>query len=141
MKLYRYMSNREFSMLLAGTPMVNRRNHATHAHTDSVGFCFLPETVRFNSNDGSRHYELTAPQCIDFLSGIVTNDVLVEFDIHDEDSVRSGFGVYADPQGGFFDTVVIEEFSVECYDRDSFVPVRYGMVDEFTTKCEWYPVL
>ena len=75
-------------------------------------------------------------QCIDFLQGIVTNDVLVEFDA-DPEEVRETFGVYADPIGGYDSLIDISEYCTISYNRDQFVPLRYALVED-RNHYRWY---
>lgn len=80
MKFFRYMSEREFALLTAGVEIVGKRRF--NARTTSSGVCFLAETVEI-FRDG---HDLTVSTqwCFKFLHGVVSGDVLVEFecDVH-----------------------------------------------------------
>jgi hypothetical protein len=109
------MSKKEFSILSSGSILSNDKNHAkAGCYTDSIGFCFLGEDT--NGFDPVRCYE--------FLSGIVCDDVLVEFET-DETNLQESWGQYADPYGSFFDTFCITEYCTCSYSIDTFKPIRY----------------
>ena len=125
MKFYRYMSIAEFAKVTAGVPLVYC-NGAHKARTSSEGFCFLPEVIRFTSEDGTEN-EMTPEQAIRFLSGIVTDDVLVEFEA-DSATLHEGFGIYADPYCCYWDAVIaVTEYSCDAYSRETMEPLRYNV--------------
>lgn len=109
MKLFRYMSKNEFNKLINGETLKNDKKHT--GFTDSVGFCFM---------EGE---EGTAEYCYDFLSGIVSNEVLVLFETDKE--LKKGYGRYADPYGSFFDTIMKTEYSITEYNKDIIKPLKY----------------
>lgn len=85
MKLYRYMSLEEFAKLNAGLKLTRYKNDR-HLKTTCKGFCFLGERTTFyvpsqdeNGKDYFEEYKFSPENCINFLRGIVTPDVLVEF--------------------------------------------------------------
>lgn len=124
MKLYRYMSAQEFNDLCIGMDMVNENPHECCA-TNSIGFCFLGEHTK--EHYGDRVFSPT--DCYDFLSGIVSPDVLVEFDAPD-DAVSESYGTYADPDDYDCDLfniarIGITEYCTTHYSRDTFRPLRY----------------
>lgn len=81
MILHRFMSEREFNDYQNGETMRNTTDHRKNGeHTKSVGFCFFTE----DPNDA-----------IHWLSGIVTDDVCVTFDVPD-DKVTKSSGIYRD---------------------------------------------
>lgn len=132
MKVYRFMSEKEFTLLSAGCELIH--TNARKAKTNSEGFCFLPEKVTFSTNGETVTFK--PEQCIHFLGGIVTNDVLVEMETSVE--LHEGYGIYADPIDlEWGSTIDITEYSVQRYDRDTFIPVRYAMVDHHG-KADWY---
>ena len=142
MKLYRYMSLAEFSKMLAGVDITGKRDFK--ARTASEGVCFLAETTVgtrscFYTEEDSV-VEFSPEWTIQFLEGIVTNDVLVEFETQEE--VEESWGIYADPlTDGWYDTICINEYCVPSYNRDTFIPLRYALVDEdHIYKTVWYPV-
>ena len=120
MKLYRYMSNREFAALTSGVPLVYRKG--THkSRTGSEGFCFLGETTEMNG------MSYTPEECYTFLCGIVTSDVLVEMEIDNPALVSESWGVYAVPDGAWEDCDTITEYCTMQYNRDTFRPLRYAV--------------
>lgn len=129
MKAYRYMSIKEFLKMSAGVPMV----HCGHfkAKTNSEGFCFLPKIIIAHS--GKEKYTFSPEESIVFLHGIVTNDILVEFEITNDLLIES-FGIYSNPFT--YDYMSITEYCTKTYNREKFVPVRYAFVDFFGA--EWY---
>lgn len=122
MKFYRFMRMSEFSALTAGVELVNNRNYALHAHTDSVGFCFFTADSRAK-----------AFNAYDFLMGIVARDVLVEFEA-DPAMFTKSVGVYADPYSDW--DMCVDEYCTTHYSLDNCTPVAYGVFDVFG--CDWY---
>ena len=134
MKLYRYMSLKEFSKFSAGCEMINN-NHFTKNRTSSNDFCFLTEKTVI-SDEGE---VLTPSECITFLQGIVTNDVLVEFETTTDFKFNETYGIYINPfSTGWNDYISIKEISAEVYNKDILHPLRYGLVSDFRGKVEWY---
>ena len=118
MKYYRYMSFREFEALCAEENLVNPSVHK-NCRTDSQGFCFLGENTTFETEGTT--YNFSPIQCYAFLDGIVSSDVLVEF--NSEKPLKKGCGVYASP---FQDDecIIIDEYSTAAYNAREMVPVR-----------------
>ena len=145
MKLYRYMSMQELVRLSAGMDLVNANEHR-YSKTNSNGFCFLPEVLDIHeigghSNaDGSAHsYEAPATYAGLFLSGIVSEDVLVEFEASDMSMFQKGYGIYADPQSSYYDDLLrITEYSTRFYNRDVLKPLRY-CIPKMQCQEKWYP--
>lgn len=134
MKLYRYMSNKEFMLYTAG---VRIAGHNHQARTTSEGVCFLPEVI--NDVDGCMSSRIPE-ECIEFLSGIVTDDVLVKFDVLDDSLIKESYGVYANPDTGDWDDFVyITEYCAPYYDRNTMNAVAYAIVDEFG-ETYWYEI-
>lgn len=123
-KIYRYMSYDEAIKLLKGEVLEHdcRKFEAT---TDSVGFCFLPEENHFRSRSGVV-YNFSAEDCYEFLSGIVTASVLMEFAVtkEAEQKLHKGYGVYADPDAGWFSRIKIMEYSIPSYQKELLIPLR-----------------
>ena len=149
MKLFRYMSIREFSMMSSGCDIVGKSDFS-NCRTNSAGICFLGEETRFTSHievyrektDSFETEEVRSCyspiNCLAFLSGIVSEDVLVEFEVENPDGLRESFGVYADPVNGDYDAVIcITEYCIDSYNRDVFVPTRYAMVSDYRSAV-WY---
>lgn len=135
MKVYRFMSFKEFNKMLAGVPIVGRKSF--NARTSSSGICFLPEVVKFNSSDGEE-YEFCPSACFCFLNGIVSSDVLVEFETDRE--FQESYGIYADPCGSYYDCICIRELCIPEYDREILIPLRYCVDVAPCVKEKWYDV-
>lgn len=137
MKLYRYMSIEEFNYVCLGLDMVNKNRHK-YCRTGSVGFCFLGEHTKELYGD-----RVFSPDgCYRFLSGIVSRDVLVEFDAPDG-AVSESYGTYADPDDyncDLFDGALISitEYCTTHYSRDTFRPMRYCIPDPWAREFVWY---
>ncbi len=138
MKVYRYMSEKEFHACNSGIELVPlHRNHK--ARTTSKGFCFLPEIVCLHGQhyDGTPYTEkTTADHCLSFLSGIVTSDVLVEFEAP-ETFFRKSDGIYADPYSDSWDDfITMDELCCDSYSRDILIPLRYAVFQK--GEAVWY---
>ena len=119
------MSMREFTKMNSGCPMTNLSTFGC-CRTSSKGFCFLPEEVVCIEKFGDRY--VTKPEkAWEFLSGIVSDDILVEFEAPEE-CLQKTNGIYADPLGDYYDRILVEELCTSEYDRDTFIPLRYAMV-------------
>lgn len=127
MKLYRFMSFKEFNDLTFGMNMVSHNSHAK-CRTNSVGFCFLGEQTDVMGR------ALTPVQCFQFLRGIVSDEILVEFEAP-SNAVRASYGVYANPFSDDF--VVVDEYCTEHYNHKVFRPLRYCMFDRQGHE-DWY---
>lgn len=145
MKVYRYMSFKEFNTMILGIPVVHKKR-AFKARTNSYGFCFLPETTKFSVYEddysNKKHdFFYSAEQCYEFLSGIVSNDILVEFEVLDESILSEGYGIYADPTyiSGWWGTIGIIEYSTIQYDWTTLRPLRAKIPNEtWGPKNEWF---
>lgn len=142
MKVYRYMSLKEFSKMSCGMVMTSEKKF-TRCNTASEGFCFIGEKTAFECFlDGKMEtIEYSAKNCYEFLCGIVARDgVLVEFETQPE-NVRESWGVYAMPinfAGDDFDaTIEIVEYCADQYSIDTFQPLRYAMCGRMDVG-EWY---
>lgn len=141
MKVYRYMSMKEFEKMSAGCVLENM-NTFKDCRTESEGFCFLPQITKFEVCDEWEGevftFEYTPEQCIQFLTGIVTNDVLVEFEV-DKTLINASYGVYADPTYISGDDGIIEilEYCTKTYSRDDFIPCRYAFIID-NNNVTWY---
>ena len=139
MKAYRWMSIKEFQKVTAGcdiTPI--RRNHKYK--TTGAGIFFLPEDYfrTWLSEDGTDYVsKQPSPEfSIHFLSGIVTTDVLVEFDICCP--VEEAQGVYANPYTDeWYDYIVVDELCIPFYNQETMIPLRYFISESFH-KGTWY---
>lgn len=140
MKLYRYMSINEFLKLMSGEKLTNTNKFSMN-RTDSEGFCFFGEETAFQH--GYDHEEgqiLTydALSCLQFLKGIVSDEILVEFNPSESaiKKLHEGTGIYSDPQGDYGDLICITEYSTTEYDKDAFNPNRIvafpGIEDKYS---------
>lgn len=129
MKVYRFMSKRELERILAGETLVSDNKACSGSRTTSSGFCFIPERVTFMS--GIREIIFTALQCYEFLAGIVSYEAVVEFETTEESNLSIGHGVYADPCGSFFATVVVDELWTPSYSKATLIPKRVWFGEDF----------
>lgn len=127
MKLYRYMSINEFNKMLAGIDIIGKTH--LNARTVSVGVCFLGENTE----------GFMPEECIEFLSGIVDNDVLVEFSVQNAENITESFGIYAKPFCDYDETILVTEYCISKYNRDTFIPTRYAIV-ECWNHAKWYSI-
>lgn len=124
MKIFRFMSMKEFRTMDAYVPMVHPKHHFS-ARTSSKGFCFLA------SEDWDARFALQ------FLSGIVSADVCVEFEV-DEKYLTESCGIYADPHSDVWgDTMCITEYCTPTYSREIFKPTRYSF-PTYGREVEWF---
>lgn len=130
-KFYRYMSEAEFKKLMNGEVLFNPKKRSVE-HTNSNGFCFLAETTTFTTRDWNgnlQEYAWSADYC-DFLDGIVSDDMLVEFEVKSPDLLQEGFGVYMNPITTKHDkTIRISEYSCHTYDKTVLKPLRFKVAD------------
>lgn len=147
MKIYRYMSMKEFFLMDSFKTITGKAYHK--ARTESEGVCFLGEDTAFcvlmddGDPDGEQlEYHFNPVQCWEFLGGIVSRDVLVEFEAP-EDALTVSSGTYARPFSGMWDEECIEitEYCARSYNREQFVPLRYCLDFEdvgFHDQPQWY---
>ena len=109
MKLFRFMSKKEFDKLKKGEVLINTTIHK--GFTNSVGFCFM------NVNDNNPEYAYM------FLSGIVSDEVCVVFQTNKK--LKKSWGRYASPYGAFFDTMMIDEYCTKNYSLQDFKIIKY----------------
>lgn len=124
MKLFRFMSKKEFEKLINGEKLINKKKHK--GRTGSTGFCFM----QYNKDcDINYSYE--------YLSGIVDDDIIVVFET-DKKNVNESWGVYADPYGSFFDTITETEYCTKEYDKKIFKIIKYGVNSkEYSLDIKW----
>lgn len=124
MKLFRFMSKDEFEKLINGEELVNEKEHT--GHTDSIGFCFMSYK---EDEDIEYAYE--------YLSGIVTDDIVVVFET-DKNNLNKSWGIYADPYGHFFDTITETEYCTTNYNKNTFKILKYGVnINEYGLNIKW----
>lgn len=140
MKLYRYMSINEFLKLMSGEKLTNINKFSMN-RTDSEGFCFLGEETAYQhgyDQEESQILNYDALSCLQFLKGIVSDEILVEFNPSESaiKKLHQGTGIYSDPQGDYGDLICITEYSTTEYDKDAFNPNRIvafpGIKDKYS---------
>ena len=109
MRLFRFMSKKEFDKLLNGEDLINNKEH--QGFTNSVGFCFM---------EGK---EADAEYSYEFLSGIVSREICVLFETNEK--LNESYGIYADPYGSFFDSITRDEYCIKKYNKETIKPIKY----------------
>lgn len=122
------MSVAEFQKYSAGLNIVGSHKCST-CNTTSSGVCFLLEKVKCHD---ITDYELNPIEAIDFLQGIVCDELLVEFETHL--SLKNGEGIYASQQSDGL--MIVEEYSLPSYNRDNCIALRYALVSN--NNVVWY---
>lgn len=117
MEIFRFMSKKEFDKLINGEELINKTKH--QGNTNSVGFCFMEDDPEY---------------CYEFLSGVVSEDVCVIFETDEE--LNQTYGIYADPCGSFFDTIVKDEYCINKYDKEKF-KIKKMAIPEFWSDGGW----
>lgn len=137
MKVYRYMSLTEYNRMLIEEDIVGKSHFA--AFTSSTGVCFLPEKVIGKDDDGET-LEFTPVEAFGFLYGIVSEDLLVEFEVADgaEEQFKKSYGLYSNPIG--WDDISVEELCIPYYNREICNPLRYCVPGNYygTDMPVWY---
>lgn len=122
MKVFRFMSKNEFDDYMKGLNLFNEKIH--EGNTTSVGFCFL------DSND------FEPRNAIKFLSGIVSMDYCVEFEVIKP--LKERYGQYAKPiqnyqeifnllkQLGQRPRFTTKEYCTTFYNKDTLKVIRYA---------------
>lgn len=121
MKIFRYMSKKEFDKLIKGEILKNNTIHK--GHTNSVGFCFM----KVDDNEPRYAYK--------FLSGVVDDDVCVVFETNKK--LTKSYGVYADPYGSFFATITEDEYCTKEYSLEDFKIVEMAIPDFWKEEWKW----
>ena len=89
MKFYRFMSMKEFNKMSSGVDIVGKKSFK--ARTTSTGVCFLSEHTL--CKDDEHKATINVEKAYDFLYGIVSDDIVVEFEARQE--MTESYGVYA----------------------------------------------
>lgn len=118
---YRFMTFKELAKVTSG--MTLSKNKKYKARTASTGYCFM------STADNSPE------EAFKFLSGIVSEDVVVLFEAHQQ--LKESCGMYATPYGDWYDTMVVREYCTNSYSRETMIPVKYGIIDKWG-KIDWY---
>lgn len=128
MRIFRFMSNKEFEQFKNGKVMRNKTEHSIKhgSKTNSKGFCFF-------------NYDEYSPEKImHSLSGVVTFDVCAVFETDVE--LNKTYGIYAKPiksDGdmlkmltrlliGYHDSFKANEYCITQYDRRNFKLIKYS---------------
>ena len=128
MKFYRFMSMKEFNKMSSGVDIVGKKSFK--ARTTSTAVCFLSEHTL--CKDDEHKATINVEKAYDFLYGIVSDDIVVEFEARQE--MTESYGVYTSIFGP--DTMVMTEYCTPSYNRNNMIPVRYGMIDDW--RFEWH---
>lgn len=117
MKIFRFMSYKEFEKYMNGENLYNNTKHK--AKTNSIGFCF------FDINDFSPEFAWG------FLKGAIFPDICVVFEV-DETLLRKGYGIYSDPNKTLYELmnfipkmIRVSEYCTENYNKEVFKLVKY----------------
>ena len=117
MKIFRFMSYKEFEKYMNGENLYNNTKHK--AKTNSIGFCF------FDINDFSPEFVWR------FLKGAIFPDICVVFEV-DETLLRKGYGIYSDPNKTLYELmnfipkmIRVSEYCTENYNKEVFKLVKY----------------
>lgn len=117
MKIFRFMSYKEFEKYMNGENLYNNTKHK--AKTNSIGFCF------FDINDFSPEFAWR------FLKGAIFPDICVVFKV-DETLLRKGYGIYSDPNKTLYELmnfipkmIRVSEYCTENYNKEVFKLVKY----------------
>lgn len=127
-KLYRYMSWYEFIKMSQGIKIQSLVDYSKIKKTSSRGICFLGEKTLKGFLYGSDPIE-KPEDCLEYLGGIVSNDVLVEFEITDQALVNESMGTYKDGEHA--------EYWMDYYDNKVLIPLRYKTSVQYFDKLEW----
>lgn len=134
MRYYRYMSIEEMRLMACGVDIIGHRHD--DALTSSRGVCFLGEKTLVESTNDS--FEFSPVQCYEFLAGIVSKDVLVEFE--SDMQLKHTVGVYASPFSDDWDDMALaDEYCIPSYNREIMRPVRYTVDFGYYSKnTQWW---
>ena len=121
MKIFRYMSKKEFDKLIKWEVLKNNKHH--QGNTNSIGFCFM----KVDDNKPRYAYE--------FLSGVVDDDICVVFETNKK--LTKSYGVYADPYGSFFATIIEDEYCTKEYSLEDFKIVEMAIPDSWKEEWKW----
>jgi hypothetical protein len=125
---------KEFNKMLSGADIVGKKSF--EARTTSTGVCFLSEQTLCKDDDHKT--TINVEQAYEFLCGIVSDDIVVEFECRQE--MTESYGIYASIFGttAYFATMVVTEYCTPSYNRYNMIPIRYGIIDDYC-RIEWHP--
>lgn len=121
------MGSDEFKALLAGYHLKNDKKFSKN-RTNSEGFCFLGEKTAISNMKIQKKVYFSPLACNSFLYGIVSNFVIVEFEVPKSSMalIKESHGIYADPFAKDFNAVIcITEFNMPEYDDEILHPTKY----------------
>lgn len=120
-RVSRYISREELEKFLSGEKLVNKKHHGEKNKSYSVGFCFLGEETVFRSQYDNKRHSYFPSECLKFLSGIVTPEILAEFEVNYK-HLKKGYGIYADPttDSFFAEKIIVSEYCTEEYSSRNF---------------------
>lgn len=121
MKYFRFMSLSEFDKLINKEKLYNNTKH--DGRTNSLGFCFM----NLKDDEPEEAYE--------YLSGVVSEEVCVLFETNKK--LKESWGIYADPYGAFFDTIIRTEYCTTQYSIEDFKILKVAIPDLWE-KWKWY---
>lgn len=135
MKVFRFMSKKEFEAFQKGRVLTNYTIHK--AGTNSIGFCFLDEE------------EYKPEEAYHFLIGAIFPEVCVVFEV-DETNLRKTWGKYAKhvkETGNTEEDImnifknwdnyfIANEYCTQCYLNKDFKLIKYAIPDYFNRE-EW----
>ncbi len=124
MKIFRFMSKKEFEKYKSGEILENKTIH--QGRTNSIGFCF------FNIDD------FRPERAMHFLSGIVAFDICAVFET--KKKLNKTYGVYAKPIkstgnpfedllnvfAGYMDSFTANEYCTTQYSNKDFKLLKYS---------------
>jgi hypothetical protein len=123
------MSFEELNKIMQGETLSHPVNWSEEGNAStSSGFCFLGEKTSFKVKDG-RVISYDPIECYSFLSGIVTEQVLVEFELVDDNAIKIAENCrYADPSTtGEHDYIYIKEYYINEYNSEILKPLRINI--------------
>ena len=125
MKLYRYMSIVEFVKMSSGMDMKPFHMRFNPGATISKGFCFLGRKT-FGRTHGphAQEYHFNPLECLTFMSNVVDDEVLVEFEADDNIDMGYGYGFYNNPHDSE-KSMTINEYYLLDYDKSKLKPQRF----------------
>ncbi len=130
MKLFRFMSKKEFEKYISGEILVNKTDHnkEKNSKTNSMGFCF------FNY----AHYK--PEEIFHSVTGIVNSSMCCIFET-DRDNVVKSSGRYSRAKEGskhIRESFIAKEYCTTKYSKETFKLVEYAIPNWFNwEKWNW----
>jgi hypothetical protein len=132
MKVYRYMSSEELKKFQKGEEILPLIDHKASGKATDAGkeLCFLPERILFKDSRGTLN-TFTPIEAYEFMSGVVSDEFLIEFEVLNKAMFKEGSARYADPYGAFFDTIRIKELRTNKYSNKELKIIKAFIPDSF----------